>query len=140
MKITKKRFIIIGAFILLFFCQFNIFYPLEASARESELWEKQIGRDEIAMAFDESRTRPIDVRDVVINIIRVFLSFLALLFIIFIIWAGYKWMTAAGNEDRVKEAKHQIKSAIIGIVVILMSYALTRLVAQLIEDDFFDKL
>ena len=140
MKITKNRIILFSLFLLVILFQFSIICPLEVSAKESELWEKQIGRDEIGMAFDDSRTRPISVQDVIINIIKVFLSFLALIFIIYIIFGGYRWMTAAGNEDRVKEAKAQIKNAIIGTVIIIMSYAITLAVANFIEDDIFDKL
>ena len=140
MKITKKNFVILALFFITIFCQLNIMYLAPAHARESELWEKQIGRDEIGYAFDESRTRPASLQDVIINIVQLFLSFLALLFVIYTIWAGYKWMTAAGNEDRVKEAKHQLKSAIIGFVIIVLSYAITLAITKFIRDDIFDKL
>lgn len=52
------------------------------------------------------------------------LSLLGIIFIILMILAGYNWMTASGNEQRIEEAKDTIKRAIIGLVVVLGSWAI----------------
>ncbi len=57
--------------------------------------------------------------------IEAFLSLLAIIFIILILVAGHKWMTAGGNEEELNKAKSQIKHAIIGLVIIMMAYAIT---------------
>ena len=58
------------------------------------------------------------------NIIKGALSLLGMIFIILIIWAGYNWMTAGGNEEKVTKAKTTIYRAIIGLVIVSSSYAI----------------
>lgn len=45
-----------------------------------------------------------------------------------VIWGGYQWLTAAGNEQRVERAKQILTGAIIGLVIILLSWAIVRYV------------
>ena len=96
-------------------------------------WEQQQsvmgcdGSRSVGAAFGHKDETP-DPRELVVNIIKIFLSFLALIFLVLIIMAGFKWMTAAGNPEQVKEAKHQLRSAIIGIIIIMFSYAITYFV------------
>lgn len=62
------------------------------------------------------------------------LSLLGVIFIILMVLAGYNWMTASGNEQRIDEAKDTIKRAIIGLVITLGSWAIWNfLVANLIN-------
>ena len=61
-------------------------------------------------------------------IIAAFLSLLAIIFIILVIIAGYNWMTAAGDDQKVTKAKETIQKAIIGIIIIAMAYAITQFV------------
>lgn len=63
-------------------------------------------------------------------IIRVALSFLGAIFIALIIMAGYKWMTAGGNEETIKKAQGTIKQAIIGLCITLFSYAIWVFIFQ----------
>ncbi len=57
--------------------------------------------------------------------IEAFLSLLAIIFIILILVAGHKWMTAGGNEEELNKAKSQMKHAVIGLIIIMMAYAIT---------------
>lgn len=61
-------------------------------------------------------------------IIRLILSFLAVIFVILMIFSGYQWMTAGGNEEQVKKAQTRIKNAVIGLVVVILAYAITAFV------------
>ncbi len=65
---------------------------------------------------------------VVGNIIRVFLSLLGIIFVVLIVYAGFLWMTAAGESEKVDKAKGIIKSAIIGLIITVMAYAITSYV------------
>lgn len=55
------------------------------------------------------------------KIIQVFLSFLGVIALILLIYAGFLWMTAGGSEEKVGKAKKIMKSAFIGLVIILFS-------------------
>ena len=61
-------------------------------------------------------------------IIEAFLSLLGVIFIILMIIAGYDWMSAAGDERKVDKAKDTILRAIIGLIIIVSTYAITYFV------------
>ena len=57
------------------------------------------------------------------------LVLLGMIFLVLIILGGFEWMTAAGNEDKVKKAKSMIGTAITGILIVFLAaglaYAIT---------------
>ncbi|HMB65538.1 MAG TPA: pilin [Patescibacteria group bacterium] len=69
-----------------------------------------------------------DPRTTVANIINVVLGFLGILAVVIILVGGFKWMTAAGNEDKVAEAKKIIVAGIIGLVIILAAWGIASFV------------
>lgn len=69
-----------------------------------------------------------DPRVIVVNIIKLFLGFLGLFAVIMIMYAGFLWMTAGGNSDKIDTAKAIIKNAFIGILIILSSYAIVSFI------------
>ncbi|PKL36514.1 hypothetical protein CVV38_01250 [Candidatus Peregrinibacteria bacterium HGW-Peregrinibacteria-1] len=68
------------------------------------------------------------LRQVVLNIVNFALGFLGLLAVIMIIYAGFLYVTAAGNQENVDNAKKIIMYAIIGIIIILISFAIVNTV------------
>lgn len=69
-----------------------------------------------------------DVRTTVSNVIRAFMGLLGIVAVVIILLGGFKWMTAAGNEEKVAEAKKLIISGIIGLVIIMSAYAIAQFV------------
>lgn len=69
---------------------------------------------------------------VVGNVIYGLLGFLGTLFLVLIIFAGVSWMTAGGNEEKVKKAQSMIRNSTIGLVVVILSYFITAFVIQLL--------
>jgi len=65
---------------------------------------------------------------VIAVVIQGALSLLGIIFLIIIVFAGYRWMTASGNEESIKKAQDMIKRAIIGLVIVIMAYAITYFV------------
>ena len=61
-------------------------------------------------------------------IIEFILSFLGVIFIILTIYAGFLWMTSAGNEEKISQAKKIMISAVIGLAIVFSAYALTYFV------------
>ena len=57
-------------------------------------------------------------------IINSVLGLLGAIFIILMIYAGFGWMTAAGNEQKTEKAIATIKHSIIGLVITLSSWAI----------------
>jgi hypothetical protein len=69
-----------------------------------------------------------DVRTTVSNVIRAFMGLLGIVAVVIILLGGFKWMTAAGNEEKVSEAKKLIISGVIGLIIILSAYAIAQFV------------
>ncbi len=64
----------------------------------------------------------------VAKILQGFLSLLGVIAVVLIIYAGFLWMTAGGNEESVTKAKDLLMNAVIGLAIILLSYAITRFI------------
>lgn len=67
------------------------------------------------------------------NILRYLLGFTGVIAVTVIIWAGYSWMTAAGNEEKVKKAKQTLQNGVIGLIVIMTAYVLIVFVIKSIR-------
>lgn len=66
------------------------------------------------------------LRGVVLLIINFFLGFLGLLAVIMVIYGGFLYVTSAGNEENVNKAKKILLYAVVGIIVIILSFVLVR--------------
>lgn len=65
-------------------------------------------------------------------IIKGFLSVLGIVFLVLIIYAGYLWMTAGGDADQVEKAKKFMINAVVGLIIILASFAITSYIINAI--------
>lgn len=61
-------------------------------------------------------------------IVNIMLGFAGIISMIIIIYAGFKWITAQGNDEQVGEAKKSIRDATIGLTVIFLAYVLVNFV------------
>ncbi|MFH1661845.1 MAG: MMCAP2_0565 family pilin-like conjugal transfer protein [Candidatus Falkowbacteria bacterium] len=71
---------------------------------------------------------PKGIGEIVGAVIGTFLSFLGIIFLILTIYGGFIWMTSGGNETKVLKAKETLRNAIIGLIIIVSAYAVTRFV------------
>jgi hypothetical protein len=71
---------------------------------------------------------PTNLVIIIADIINVLLGLLAVIFLVLIIFGGFTWMTAMGQEDKIKKAKQTITSAVIGLLIVLLSYAIVNLI------------
>ncbi|HSV94910.1 MAG TPA: hypothetical protein VLH94_03005 [Spirochaetia bacterium] len=46
-------------------------------------------------------------------------------FIIFLVWGGIEWLTAGGDKGKVETAQKMITNALIGLAILVGSYAIT---------------
>lgn len=75
-----------------------------------------------------------DLRVTVGKLINVALSLLGVIAVVIILAGGFKWMTAGGNDDKVAEARKMIFSGIIGLAIILSSWAIALFVLNRLRD------
>lgn len=77
--------------------------------------------------------RPTDVvdtefRTAVQGFMNYFLGFLGLIAVIFVIYAGILMVTAQGEEDQVEKGKKILIWAAAGIIIVLLSYTMVRMI------------
>ena len=60
------------------------------------------------------------------KVIQTAMGFLGIIAVIIILLGGFKWMTAGGNDEKVKKAKALIFQGIIGLVIILAAYSIAQ--------------
>lgn len=58
------------------------------------------------------------------------LGLLGIVLVVIVIYAGFLWMTAQGNDEKVKQAKKMITNAVVGLVLIFAAYAITTFVVN----------
>lgn len=69
-----------------------------------------------------------DLRETITGIINIALGFLGILATIIILYGGFIWMTSSGASDKIDRAKKIIISGVIGLLIVLSSYAIARFV------------
>ena len=129
MRITKKY--LLAFTILSFFslAQVVLLTPSLVSAQTSggsALLNSQEGLTDVSRVYGANDGVPTDIRYTIARIINITLGFLGVIFFALVIFAGFQYMTAAGNEEQTKKAIGLLRNAVIGLVIILISWAITR--------------
>jgi len=83
-----------------------------------------VGINEIQEGFNGEGLSNTDPRIVVARIINVAMLFLGIIAVVIILLAGFKWMTAGGNEDKVSEARKLMGAGVIGLVIVLSAWGI----------------
>ncbi len=73
----------------------------------------------------DTSTNQNTVAHIVASIIKAFLALIGTIFLVLLVLGGFKWMTAGGDEEKVRQAKDTIKVAIIGLIIIIAAYSIT---------------
>src|SRR3989338_5093117 len=113
----KQFFLLSIACVMLFsfgFLQHQVFaddYGLEETVSQTDL-----------------KSYPQDVPTIIGNVLGTVLSLVAVLFFGLMIYGGLLWMSAHGKEDQEKKALDTIVAGVIGVVIVLGSYAITKLI------------
>ena len=69
-----------------------------------------------------------DLPTLIGGIIKTVLGILGIVFVVYVVYAGYLWMTASGEKDKVEKSKKLLGQAVIGIVIIVAAYAISAFV------------
>jgi hypothetical protein len=91
------------------------------------------GLDETAGVANIKNT-PASPELVVGRVLGQVISFVGIIFFILMLYAGFLWMTAAGDEKKIEQAKQILLAAIIGLVIVGAAYAITKFVGQSLQN------
>lgn len=110
------------------------FAPFAHAAKAPLKTDELFGKDATGKAIagkdfaGDSGLGSADLVTSIANIIRLAIGFLGIVAVIIILLGGFKWMTSGGNEEKVKKAKALIIQGIVGLVIVLSSYAIANFV------------
>lgn len=74
------------------------------------------------------------VGGILVFIIRGLFTIAGVLAVLYIILAGYQYITSAGDPAKAEKARNGVLYAVIGIVVIALSYAIVNAVTDVIRN------
>jgi hypothetical protein len=119
MKKTLHRPLAIGAALsVLAFSVFAIVHPGLAQDAESQLAAVAAG----------GGLPTTNIAILIARIIRVFLGTLGIIFTVLIAYAGFIYMTAQGEVEKVKRATKMIKNGVIGMIICLSAFSITQFI------------
>ncbi len=75
-----------------------------------------------------SGTNELSLSKILGTVVSAFIGLLGVVFIGLIIYAGYNWMIARGEEEKLNTAKDTLKRAITGLIIVVGSYAIWKFV------------
>lgn len=124
MSLVKKIFLIVALVsITLPFFVFADSFGIEKAAQGTNLIRA-------GQPVDQSA-----IPELIGNIIGIVLSFVGVIFFLLILYGGFTWMTAFGNEEKVTKAKGIMEHAILGLVIVISAYAISRFVFGALTED-----
>ena len=74
------------------------------------------------------------LKSMVFTAINVILGFLGVLAITLILYGGFLWMTSGGNPEKINKAKRVLISAVIGMALIIFSFAIAQFIMKSLID------
>ncbi|MFA5021705.1 MAG: hypothetical protein WC508_01300 [Patescibacteria group bacterium] len=77
-----------------------------------------------------------DIRVTIMRIIQIFLGLVGIIAIVIIIYAGYIWMTSAGNAEKIDQAKRILRNAAIGLLIIFSAFSIVSFIINMLQDSF----
>jgi hypothetical protein len=70
--------------------------------------------------------------DLLAKAVLTLLTFAGAIAVVFLMIGGFQYVSSRGNEEAMEKAKKTVTSAIIGIVIIVMAYAIVSIVNTLL--------
>ncbi len=111
----------VASFVLVVFASFALAHVVSAQGvTANEVLPQELG--------NVIGTGTGDIRVTIARIVRAFLGFLGTIALLLILYAGFVWMTAAGETEKIDRAKKTLTAAVIGLVIILSAFAITSFI------------
>jgi hypothetical protein len=70
----------------------------------------------------------VTVQLIIANVIKGLLGLMGSIALLMFVYSGFTWMTAAGNQEKIKKAKDTLLWSTLGLVSIFFGYAILRMI------------
>lgn len=115
-----------AAFGVLAVCVFFAAHPALAQSAASQL------ATSATAAGASTNSLPI----IIAKVIRVFLGTLGIIFTCVVLYAGWIYMTAQGDDTKIKKAKDMIRNGVIGMVICVSAFTITTYILNSLLDNW----
>jgi hypothetical protein len=126
---AKNPILFLACFFVLFFL---MVHHGEASTI-SGLLDSGVGESGLDDAYIQKGNAEL-IMSIILRTLQFLLTFIGVAFMVYATYAGFLWLTAAGNDDKSKKAKGILTQAVIGIAVILLSLMILYTITRFIEN------
>lgn len=75
--------------------------------------------------------------DLLVTTIDILLILAGMIAVLFVIIGGFQYLTSAGNEEQAEKGKKSLINAIIGIVVVILSYTIIQVIVNTVSGGSF---
>lgn len=72
----------------------------------------------------------LDVGRIIVGLINLVFILSVIVALLYLIWGGFKWLTSGGDKTAVQSAREHIVAAIVGLVIIFMSYFILNFIVK----------
>lgn len=98
----------------------------------------QANKINIGTGAPSATVKDLTIGAVVSTAIKVLVVVAAVLFFFWLVLGGIKWITSGGDKNKTEEARQQITSALVGLVVVFSAWAIAQLIKILFDVDLFN--
>ena len=74
-----------------------------------------------------------NITEFILRIINILLGVVGLIAVLFLIIGGFRYITAGGNEETAESGKKTIINAIIGIIIVILSFVIVRVISNAVK-------
>ncbi|MFH1565459.1 MAG: hypothetical protein ABIC82_06530 [bacterium] len=121
-KLNYKIFAVTLSAIFICFFTANFVY---SAPPKKEIETRLINVSTSAMYKTNTEANDKSLATYIGKVISYALSMLGVIFLVLLVYGGFIWMLARGDSEEVKKSKDIIINAAIGIIIVLISYAIT---------------
>jgi len=87
-----------------------------------------VSAEDVPTGVEPVPAQPVTIQQILVNLILYILEFSAALAVLFIIIGGVRYIVSAGDEDAAEKAKRMILYAIIGLIIIILSFVIVNFI------------
>lgn len=125
---------VVIAILNLFFLSSFAFAQEDAPLRKSLLDKVDIVANTSDFQTFPSQEAETKAAELIGTIINSLLAFVGIIFLVLTIYAGFLWMTARGDEEKVGRAQSIIKASVIGIIIVSLAFVISQIIGVIIKD------
>lgn len=79
-----------------------------------------------------------DLGQFITQAITLIFGFAILVVLVMLVWGAFEWITSGGDKEAVGKARNRIINALIGLAVLAVAYALTKVAADFVGINLFN--